>query len=230
VKLALIILVLFSPFFAHPQDYNRKIERNAFGIQYKPIIPSGIFRIVTNEIYQDNILYKVQPRTGYSLGAMIRFGISKRFTIQTDINYIKRNFLFSVTDTSFYSEIDLRVVSYEIPILATHFVRLTENVFMGQTLGISYQFLPTNLFSRNEHLNQLSLKRYWVSTSFVANVGFEWRTENAGYFYIGPTYHMYLNNMFNTRIEYKNALQETKTVYTKLEGDYFGFIVRYIFD
>ncbi|MDD3876438.1 MAG: hypothetical protein PHT69_07435 [Bacteroidales bacterium] len=226
----MIVLALLMCSTSQGQDVVRKKEKSAFGFQIKPIIPSGVFRIVTSEILQDNVLFKVEPQTGYSLGATIRFGISRRFAVQTDINYIKRNFTFSVTDSSFYSEIDLRIVSYEIPILATHFVRLSQNLYMGQTLGLSFQFLPTNLYSKNEYINQLSLKRWFMSTSFVANVGFEWRTENSGYFYIGPTYHMYFNHMFNTKIEYKNALQETKTAYTKLEGNYFGIIGRYVFN
>ena len=100
---------------------------------------------------------------------------------------------------------------------------------MGPTFGASFQFLPTNLYSKNEILSQLSLKKSWVSTSLVANVGFEWRTEDKGYFYFGPTYNMYFNPMFQTRIQYINALQQTKSVITELKGDYFGLVFRYIF-
>lgn len=204
-------------------------EKNTFGLQIKPIIPSSMFRVVTNEFTTDNIDYYIKPQTGYSLGAMIRFGLSPHFTLQTDINYIKRNYSFSLEDSSFTSEIGLRVISYEIPVMATYFVQLSRDVFMGPSAGASFQFLPTNLYSKNEVMNQLSLKKSWLSTSLVANVGFEWRTENAGYFYFGPTYNMYFKPMFNTRIEYKNALQQTKTVYSTLKGDYFGLIFRYIF-
>jgi len=209
---------------------SKKKEKNAFGIQIKPIIPSSMFRIVTNEILtKEGNLYNIKPETGYSLGAMIRFGLTPHFTIQTDINYIKRNFSFSVSDSGFTSKIALRVVSYEIPVLATYFVRLSRDVYMGPTFGASFQFLPTNLYSKNDVLNQLSLKKSWLSTSLVANVGFEWRTESAGYYYFGPTYNMYFKPMFSTRIEYINALQHTETVLTDLKGDYFGFVFRYVF-
>ncbi len=229
----MLLLTIFSFFSAKAQENaappKKAKEKNAFGIQVKPIIPSSMFRIVTNEFTSDNIDYFIKPQAGYSLGAMIRFGLSPHFTLQTDINYIKRNFSFSLEDTSFTSEISLRVVSYEIPVLATYFVRLSRDVYMGPSAGASFQFLPTNLYSKNEVMNQLSLKRSWLSASLVANVGFEWRTEEAGYFYFGTTYNMYFKPMFNTRIEYENAQQVTKTVYSNLKGDYFGLVFRYIF-
>ena len=232
--LLFILLLCFNINICIPQDVKaekkKKKEKNAFGIQIKPIIPSSIFRIVTDQIKDTSgNIYDIKPENGYSFGATIRFGLTPHFVLQTDINYIKRNFSFSVTDGNFTSKIALRVVSYEIPVLATYFVRLSRDVYMGPTFGASFQFLPTNLYSKNEILSQLSLKKSWVSTSLVANVGFEWRTEDKGYFYFGPTYNMYFNPMFQTRIQYINALQQTKSVITELKGDYFGLVFRYIF-
>ena len=213
-----------------PTRERRHREKNAFGIQVKPIIPSSMFRIVTDEIEQEGIQYFVTPQTGYAFGAAIRFGLSPRFTAQADINYIHRNFSFKSVDGDKQTEVDLRVVSYEIPLLLTYFVRATEEIYMGPSTGLSFQFLPTNLFSRNTPIEQLSLKRRWVSTSLVVNVGFEWRTESSGYFYFGPTYNMYFYPMYQTRIQYKDAQLREHRVYTELHGDYFGFIIRYIFD
>jgi len=228
-----IILLFININYCISQDATtekkKKKEKNAFGIQVKPIIPSSIFRIVTDEISQNKILYNIKPESGYSFGAMIRFGISPHFTLQTDINYIKRNFSFSVTDSTFKSDIALRVVSYEIPLLATYFVRIGRDLYMGPTFGASFQFLPTNLYSGNDIFDQLSLKKSWLSTSLVANVGFEWRTEDKGYFYFGPTYNMYFNPMFQAHMEYKNALQHTEKVTAELKGDYFGLVFRYVF-
>jgi len=217
------------------QDFPKKEERrhrekNAFGIQIKPIIPSSMFRIVTDEIKQEDIIYNVSPQTGFSAGATIRFGLSPRFIVQTDINYINRNFLFTSTEGNKKTDLRLKIVSYEIPLLLTHFVRLSEEIYMGQTAGFSFQFLPTNLFSRNNDLEQLSLKRRWVSTSAVLNIGFEWRTQSSGYFYFGPTYNMYFKPMYQTRIQYKDANLKTHQAITDLRGDYFGFVFRYIFD
>jgi len=229
-KILVFILLLFCvPFVCAQEKYHK--EKSSFGIQIKPIIPSGLFRVEEERIIKDNILYSITPKTGYSAGAMIRFGLSARFTLQTDINYIRRNFTFVVNDNNTISEINLRVVSYEIPVLPTFFVRLSEEVYMGLSSGLSFQFLPTNLYSESpsKHLNQLSLKKTWMSTSFVAQVSFEWRTDDKGYFNIGPTFNMYFNPMYQTRIQYKPQ-QKTNEVITDIGGDYFGIVLRYTFD
>ncbi len=231
----LLFLLLLAPRPALAQEEaaakKKGKEKNTFGLQIKPIIPSSIFRIVTDEKQSNGIIYSVTPETGYSFGAMIRFGISPHFAIQTDINYIKRNFTFSVIDSSFYTSLPLRVVSYEMPVLATYFVRLSRSVYMGPTVGPSFQFLPTNLYTNNEYVKQHSLKKNWLSLSLVLNIGFEWRTLESGYFYFGPTYHMYNKPMFTSGIFYKNYnnVNNLPDVTMNLRGDYFGLIFRYIF-
>lgn len=234
LRFSLLIILLYFSFYCHSQDKENKKKnnvKNAFGIQFKSIIPSSIFRIVTEEKNKDGISYSATPNTGYSFGAMIRFGLSPHFALQTDINYIKRNYTFKVTDSTFNSEIGLRVISYEIPVLATYFVRLSKDIYMGPTVGPSFQFLPTNLYSNNDYIKQHSLKTSWLSTSLLVNIGFEWRTETAGYFYFGPTYHMYLKPMFTTGIFYKsyNNVNNPPDVTMNLKGDYFGLIFRYVF-
>lgn len=235
-RFTLWVILLLIASGAHAQDDTKKKkakEKNAFGIQVKPIIPSSMFRIVTDEVKEGDILYAVTPETGYSFGAMIRFGLTPRLAIQTDINYIKRNFTFSVTDpdSALNTSFPLRVVSYEIPVLATYFVRLSRDVYMGPTVGPSFQFLPTNLFSNNDYVKQHSLKTSWLSLSMVVNLGFEWRTASSGYFYFGPTYHMYQKPMFTSGIFYKgyNNVNNPPDVIMKLRGDYFGLIFRYVF-
>jgi len=232
ILLVLFVLNTYVVFSQNSENKPKKQkEKNAFGFQIKPIIPSSMFRIVTDEKTKNDINYSVIPNNGYSAGAMIRFGISPHFAIQTDINYIKRNFTFSVQDTTFFTEVPLRIVSYEIPVLATYFIRLSREVYMGPTIGPSFQFLPTNLYSNNEYVKQHSLYRSWLSTSIVVNIGFEWRTETAGFFYFGPTYNMYFKPMFTSGIFYKgyNNVNNPPDVIMNLKGDYFGFIVRYVF-
>ncbi len=235
LRITHIILILLFSYHSFSQENNKDIkkkkEKNAFGIHFKPIIPSSIFRIVTDEKTQNGINYAVAPQTGYSFGATIRFGLSPHFVLQTDINYIKRNFNFTVTDSSFNTSIPLRVVSYEIPILATYFIRLSKDVYMGPTLGPSFQFLPTNLYSNNDFVKQHALYTSWLSTSLVVNVGFEWRTETSGYFYFGPTYNMYFKPMYKSGIFYNNYnnVNSPPDVTMELKGDYFGLIFKYVF-
>jgi len=234
---SILFLFIFSLYFGlgcKAQDTENKKknkEKNAFGIQIKPIIPNSIFRIVTEEIDKDGINYSVTPNNGYSFGATIRFGLTPHFALQTDINYIKRNYTFSINDSTFNTNLGLRVISYEIPVLATYFIRLSKNIYMGPTVGPSFQFLPTNLYSNNDNVKQHSLKTNWLSTSLLVNIGFEWRTETAGYFYFGPTYQMYSKPMFTTGIFYKgyNNVNNPPDVIMKLKGDYFGLIFRYVF-
>ena len=62
-----------------------------FGIQLKPIIPIEFFNAGKQEKLQNNIQYINQPKFGLSFGMVIRKGLTKSLSIETGLNFLKRN-------------------------------------------------------------------------------------------------------------------------------------------
>lgn len=228
-----MILVLMLPELLFSQD--RKV---AFGLHVEPIIPSSLFRITDYELVQNNVAFLVEPKPGVSYGASISFGITPRFWIETGINYITRDFRISVTDGEFSRSIEFTADNYEIPLTVTYYVRLGERIFMGHTLGLSMQMLPSHLRTVIDEkdatgltiweFEQYSRRRYWTMPAFKGSIGWEFRTNNDGYFFVGPVYRLF-TRLYTTRLFYHRNDIDLEQLDVKAIGDYFGITMRYRF-
>ncbi len=207
-----------------------------FGFQFEPITPSAMFRIKTTTIETENVVFSINPKSGYAFGAYLAINISKRFTVESGINSINRDFSILATEKAESHLLEFSVVNFELPLSLTYYVRLSEKLFMGHTLGISFQIPPSHLISRenwigtqggNSVFEQLSIRRYWIVPTYKGGVGLEYRTENSGSFYVGPTYHLF-SPIYSTNISYRNdGIDEHFR--TKPIGDFFGILLRYNF-
>lgn len=62
----------------------------------------------------------------------------------------------------------------------------------------------------------------------LANVGFEYRTESRGYFYVGGSYHLPFRNIYNTFMIYDhNSVSEQG--FLQLNGNYLTIDLKYFF-
>ena len=89
-----------------------------FGIQLKPIIPVEFFNAGKQEQRENGIEYLNQPKLGMSFGMVIRKGLTKNISIETGLNFLKRNFDLTINDpdSSFSGTSDFSIVNYEIPV------------------------------------------------------------------------------------------------------------------
>jgi hypothetical protein len=207
-----------------------------FGLQLEPVIPSRMFRIQTEDIIKDNVTYSIIPKTGYLLGTHLSVNMSRHFTIETGINLIKRGIDITALDNKQEKMIEFTIHNFEIPLASTFFVRLTQNLYMGQTVGFSFQMLPSHLTSKMNWVDsqgtiskfeQLSIRRNWLIPTFKGGVGFEYRTEENGAFYFGAVYHLF-TKLYTTQITYKTT--GTDHIFdVKPQSDFFGLMFRYNF-
>jgi hypothetical protein len=228
----LILLVIFSA-FASAQE-----RKAAFGLQIEPVIPSALFRISTVESQVGNVLFTVEPRPGIAYGAMISANLTPRFTIETGINSLSRIYKVSVFDDDFSTSLQFKVVNFEIPLNLTYYVRLGPKLYMGHSAGFSLQFLPSNLKTTVDEkdtsgntifkLEQISRRRYFMMPAFKGGIGFEYRTQNDGYFFIGPTYRLF-TVLYRSQLFYFRDQIDIQNLDVKPIGDYFGITVRYVF-
>ena len=68
----------------------------------------------------------------------------------------------------------------------------------------------------------------WLNVGLTANVGFEYRTTRAGYFYVGASYHRPFRAAYNSVLIYDwNNLSEEGAL--QLSGTYLTLDLKYFF-
>lgn len=221
----LVSLAFLPNFFAQ-----EKIT--TFGIQLKPIIPVDFINAGKQEKVNSNIQYINEPKFGMSFGMVIRKGLTKNISLETGLNFLKRNYDLTINDNdlSYSSLSDFSIVNYEIPVLLLVYVRLGRNTFMNVAGGASIDIYPSDLFVEDTDFANLVNRRGWLQPSLLANVGWEFRTEKSGYIYLGASLHRPFRDIFEELVNYRgvNGDRIEGTVFD-LTGSYFTIDLRYFF-
>lgn len=203
-----------------------------FGIQLKPIIPIEFFNAGKLEQKQNNIEYINQPKFGMSFGMVIRKGLTKSLSLETGLNFLRRNFDLTINDpdSSFSGTSDFSIVNYEIPVVGMVYVRLGRNMFMNVASGVSFDIYPTPLFVEDDYFANAVNRTYWVQPSLLANIGWEYRSESSGYIYLGASLHRSFSNIFEEFVTYKGQSgTRDEEVTFDLVGNYLTIDIRYFF-
>lgn len=179
-----------------------------FGLQVKPILPTKF--IGNSELKQELNGFKTtfKQSTGYSFGAVVRAGLTKTIAIETGLNYNQRVFDIdmSLADSNLFLKNDMKHVSYDLPIKGLFYIRLAEKWYMSTAIGGNISYNPTNVrvttntgtLSQFVHTG-LARKLFF---EFGANVGFEFRTEKDGFFYLGGVASVPFNSIMFLRSSY----------------------------
>jgi len=231
------LIMLASPSFSQFNPYaKQKKKRNQvpsyFGLQAKPIIPVRIFgagpMTLSNEILEATIT----PLWGYSFGGVVRAVISERFAIETGLNIVRRNYRtdYLIPDSSFTAQTTLGVVSYDIPINFLVYIQLSKQWYMNTSMGFSGNFYPTNVRKDDNGYPHMFMtegrRKSWVRLAFNANVGFEWRTEKAGFFYLGGSFQLPFGGIFDIAPAYKYK-NTNYPIFGEMNGTYVTVDIKY---
>lgn len=204
-----------------------------FGLQFKPIISSNYLNTSAVSQSLHNVEFTIDPQLGYSLGMVIRKGFTQQLSLETGINYTQRNYNLIITDPSrnFKGSSDFKYIIYEVPILGLVYIRLSDKAYMNAALGASIDLLPTDWQSSDSYFMHRSWRKSWISPSLLANVGFEYRTRNKGYFYIGTSFHRPFTHITQAVVQYndfdKDVTQDKVGFY--INGNYLTIDLRYFF-
>lgn len=214
---------------------NAQKDVTTFGIQIKPIIPISFFVDGPNE-YTDSIYSGTfSSKTGYSFGMVVRHGFTKTISLETGINYVRRNYdatMAKQTDTALLSDqLEFGFVSYSIPVKGLIFVRLSEQLYMNAAAGVDLNAYASPIFklSENRQFQQYAFPRKRFGASVLANLGFEFRTKESGSFYLGASYSRPFGNMASTRSIWQNEITQNHTTINELAGQYLTLDLRYFF-
>jgi len=229
-NLSRVLQLLFC--FIMPYLCAGQTNVRTFGMHYKPIFQS---KFITKNIFSshNNIDFSIENKRSFSGGMVIRRGLTERFSLETGINYVKRNFEITINDTSrnFKAVSEFSVICYEIPILFLVYIRLSEKWYMNTSAGASIDFFPSDVGNSDTYFNHISVryKNLWLRPALLANVGYEYRTEKYGYFYIGGSYHRPSGPIYLSTVKYNVNLVPVARISEMLYGNYLTLDLRYFF-
>mgnify|MGYP006144392587 CR=1 FL=1 len=211
----------------------RTIDDRFFGIQVKPIIPINYFGMEPILLEDTIASFGIYNKASYSMGMVMRRNFTDKLSLETGINYVRRNFLItsyeSARDTSDRSKFGF--VNYEIPVQFLIYIRLSKELFMNVSSGFAFNFYASSVQSSGENflIQHLSLKKYWMFPSFLTNLGFEYRTPKKGSFYIGASLVNPFDVIMESRINYYYTNNLFRQYSTNIKGSYFTVDLRYFF-
>ena len=179
-----------------------------FGFNVRSIIPSSFTGEQSHTISSD---YLGKPFTttfaqkyGYSFGGTIRVGITKLIAFETGINYNQRHFSINSTylDSGFVEQNTLSFINYEIPLNGLVYIQLSDEIFANVTMGGLLVFNPTEVrkikyFTGKNNFVHTGELEHKLNFSVNSSIGFEFRTEDKGIFYIGGSAVVPLMPIFN---------------------------------
>ena len=206
-------------------------NKTKFGLQYKPILPIKALNVTDLELSEDGFNILLSPQLGLNFGAVIRWQFLDKLALETGLNYNRRNFKMDATleDTAISSFLDFGIVTYEVPIQALFYVRLSKKWYMNVASGFSINFRASNVGSTSEDENFIQRTAVQnINLAYVANIGVEYRTKESGAIYLGAS----LTNPFRPLGKMK-ATSEVDNYPGELIGDvsgnYISVDLRYFF-
>lgn len=222
----IFLLGLFTSVMEAQKFYDDFYPNISFGIQVNTIFPTELLNVREAFLIQDDKEYGVDPISGFSYGGVVNFRLSKRFYILTGINMLRRNYSAYQIKEGVRTDVRFRTMTFEIPIMASYYIRLSNNLLLNVASGLPLQFTPTDLFARKDELEALSFKLGWMKPVISNTVGMEWRTEFSGGIYLGAIYNIAPWPLFVTRIAERNV-PFNDGVFIDQIGDFFGIVARY---
>jgi hypothetical protein len=215
-----------------------QVNVTTLGIQLKPMIPSKYFGTGTENVETEDLKVDFEPNVGLNFGMVVRKGLTRNWSLESGICMVQRNFTLHFNHPELIEEKQLRFryICYEVPIQAMVFVKLTDEIFMNASAGLSLDLYPSNVESSDYEFRdtlrfdfyQKTFKNGWIQPALLANYGFEWRTPDKGYFYIGASYHRPFQEIGTTRVLFQID-EDPTTAFSGLGGNYLTADFRYFF-
>ena len=200
------------------------------GLQFKPMLPTSLFNAEQMQVVTDQVDYQTQQNFGWAGGMVIRWGFTDMLSLETGINYVKRNYTLSIDslNNEFNASVKYGVIGYEVPIMGLIYIQLGRKWYMNAALGASIDLYPRDFYTDTVDNWMHETVRYsWIQASLLANLGFEYRTEKSGYFYIGGSFHRPFSDMYLSKIGLSdNPNTETSM---NINGSYLTVDLRYFF-
>lgn len=190
------------------------------GIEPSLLFPTALFNSSSLKAENPNFrrLFSLGPRISWRAGLSIRYDLfrlkrsplSNQFSVTSGLYYTQRHWTARVDgrneagDNISVGESRLRFISYEIPLMLLLNLRAGDILWLGTGTGLGVEFFPSQAYVPDEAATVVPQDGYWLCymarknlfvPAFKMQFGAEWRTEKAGYFYVGFSFHQPLPRM-----------------------------------
>lgn len=223
-----LLLIVFSCL-----NLDVSAQSNAiFGFQTKVFFPFGLAATDASVAFQRVNKFTISAPSGYYIGGLVRKNIYKqRIALESGLGLSTKHFSYQVDSGDFSVKHNFTILTYEIPITAFVFIKLTEHSYLSNNFGVMLNFQPSDIYKKNLDLDSTDcyvVRKLFVTPSLNVGTGYEYRTKSDGYFYFGITYNRtfiaadYAKMRILSKYRYSEAALPVNT-------SYFGFDVRYYF-
>lgn len=229
------LLLIFSSSFVFSQAHRKNAE-NFFGLQFKPLIPLNVVGDSPLQLNKGLLNSTVSPIFGYSYGGVVRIGFTKLLALETGLDYTKRRYRidYSVPDSNVTASDEVGYVTLNLPVSLLIYIRLGKQFYMNASGGITTNFNVSNIRSQVNPNNGKDLfilegKRFhFFDFEANANVGFEYRTEKIGTFYLGISARIPFQSTLYVATEYRHDTYKD-VAYGLIKGATFALDIKYFF-
>lgn len=200
------------------------------GLQAKPIFSVVFLKTGSQTQSQGGIDFTLTPKTGYSGGMVIRWGFTNAVSLETGINFVKRNYDLEFLTDTFTGNNKFGIINYQIPFSTLVFIRLGERFYMNASGGLSLDMFVSDIHTFGSFFNHYSQRNGIFQPGVLANLGWEYRTANAGFFYLGASFLRPFAQMYNASLTYFKGNGAYENTLMRVNGSYLTFDVRYFFN
>lgn len=231
--LCVLVLLMYSS--SHAQTRKRERVPSYFGFQFNTVFPTRFIGEPILEVEDQAFYTRLSQKTGFSFGGTVRAGVTQLIAIETGINFTQRNFdLYSEKKDSLVSISDeLTFIEYSVPINALFYIRLADKWFMNASLGGMVTFKPTDIGVLNmpggpHSFRHTGLVRRKLGFDVNANIGFEFRTEKSGFFYLGGSGRVPFVPLFDLICDYTYQGNNIRVI-GEVDGSFLALDIKYFF-
>jgi hypothetical protein len=235
LKLSFFIACIFIiPFLRSQVSKDSKIPYY-FGFQLKPLFPTKFIgesnSTFSNQGYEVNISQQV----GISYGGVVRIALTDLIGIETGLNFFQRYFKLDMRliDSNIVASDKFGFIQYDLPINALFYAKLNKKWFMNAAIGASICYKPSNVGTisntkgKHEFFNigivDINDK---VNLDLNGNLGFEFRTDKYGFFYLGGCARIPTAPLFNLLSRYRYGTFEVNN-YGPVSGSFLAIELKY---
>jgi len=228
--LCILLIVSLIAFTLVPSNSTAQNEPAIVGFQFRPIFKNKFFNSGNTKLIQNDVSFSVTPKLGYSYGMIVRKPVAKKVSFEGGINYLKRQYQFGVNDldSSFSTTAEFAIIEYEIPISAMVHVRLSDQIYMNNSAGISMNIFKRSEIELDDDVFYAFNRKAWMNFALIANIGWEYRTDHSGYFYLGSSYQLPFSKIIEMTADYKKigGVEEFRT---EINLGFFTLDLKYYF-
>lgn len=228
----LFFLTICSVVFS--QSRRRQAE-NFFGLQFRPLIPLSVVGDRPIQLNEGTLESTVSPIFGYSYGGVVRVGFTKLLALETGLNYTKRRYRvdYKVPDSNITATDKIGYVTLNLPVSFLVYIKLGQQFYMNVSGGVTGNFNVSNIRSQTNpegmHLFIIEGKRFsFFDFEANANVGFEYRTEKIGTFYLGISARIPFKPTLYVATEYRYDTHK-QVAFGLIKGATFALDIKYFF-